>query len=69
MTSKLSHHLITLLMLICVSIQQRHSLQKMAYAYNVIDLMVDSNLKLPENGVTYLRHNGDVRFYISARAL
>ena len=31
--------------------------------------MVDLNLKLLKNGATHLRDNGDVRFYVSARAL
>ena len=31
--------------------------------------MVDLNLKLPKNGVTHLRDNGVVRFYLSARVL
>ena len=43
MTSKRSHHLIKLLMLIGVSIQQRISLQR----YHRF-LMVDLNLKLPK---------------------
>ena len=31
--------------------------------------MVEYNLKLLKNGATYLQDNGDVRFYLSARAL
>ena len=31
--------------------------------------MADQNLKLLENGVTYLRDNGGIRFYLLARAL
>ena len=31
--------------------------------------MVDKNLKLLKNGATHLRDNGDVKFYLSARAL
>ena len=31
--------------------------------------MVDYNLKVLKNGATHLRDNGDVRFYLSARAL
>ena len=31
--------------------------------------MVDLNLKLLKNGAAYLRDNGDVKFYFSARAL
>ena len=58
MTSKRSHHLIKLLKLIGVSL-----------AYNVTHLMVDLNVKLLKNGVTHLREKGNVRFYISARAL
>ena len=27
------------------------------------------NLKLPKNGVTHLRDNNDVKFYLSVRAL
>ena len=41
----------------------------MPWAYNVIDLIVDKNLKLLENGAMHLRDNGDVIFYLSARAL
>ena len=32
-------------------------------------LMVDLNLKLLEYSATHFRDNGDVRFYLSARAL
>ena len=32
-------------------------------------LTVDENLKLLKNGATRLRDNGDVIFYLSARAL
>ena len=31
--------------------------------------MVDSNLKLLGNGATHLRDTGDIRYYLSARAL
>ena len=31
--------------------------------------MVDKHLKLLQNGATHLRDNGDVRFYLLARAL
>ena len=41
----------------------------MSYAYNVTHLIVDETLKLLENGATHLRDNGDVIFYLSARAL
>ena len=68
MTSKRSYHLIRLLMLIGVSIQQRISLQ-IYQAYNITHRMVDLNLKLLKNGARHLRDNGDVRFYLSARAL
>ena len=31
--------------------------------------MVDLSLKVLKNGVTHLRDNGDIRFYLSTRAL
>ena len=31
--------------------------------------MIDQNVKLQENYATHLRDNGDVRLYLSARAL
>ena len=64
MTSKRSHYLNKLLMLIGASIQQRISLQRY-----LTRLMVDKNLKLLKNRAMHLRNNGDVRFYLSACAL
>ena len=70
MTSKRRHRLVKLLMLIGVSIQQRISLLR----YHRLTLQLNSYYgwlkpKLEKNGATHLRNNGDVRFYLSARAL
>ena len=69
MTSKRSRHLIKLLMLIGVLIQQENQLTKISWAYNVTHVVVNQNHKLLKNGATHLRDNYDVRFYLSARAL
>ena len=44
--------------------QQRIKLQR----YHRLT-MFDQNLKLLKNGATHLQDNGDVRFYLLARAL
>ena len=57
MTSKRSHHLIKLLMVVGVPIRQNQFI-KISYAYNVTHRMIE----LLKNGATHLRDNGDVRF-------
>ena len=68
-TSKRSNRLIKLLMLYGVSFQQRLSLQRCRRLTMKLILLLIKNLKLLEDGATHLRDNGDVSFYLSARAL
>ena len=63
---KLSHHLIKLLMLIGVSIQQRISLQ---IYHKLTGRLIIKPRDTEKWCATHLRDNGDVRFYLAASAL